>query len=124
MAQLSLFFDNPLQQQAPFKQRRTDDFYPDVFICSCWDEKKKRIRIKPLANQAVSDELFVCCPHKARKLFPEGTIFKLDLRLAYGKKGNKYLRARAGNRMQRAIEYFDYNLQLQKAANEHKQSVR
>jgi hypothetical protein len=68
----------------------------DVFVCSCLDEKKKRIRIKPLDNG------------------PVGTIFKLDLRLAYGKKGKPYFKARAGRPMGRAIEYFEQILALQK----------
>jgi hypothetical protein len=45
---------------------------------------------------------------------PVGTIFKLDLRLAYGKKGKPYFIARAGRPIGRAIEHFEHILVLQK----------
>lgn len=122
MAQLSLFSESSIFEQAQLKQRSKAEFYCDVFVGSYIDEKKQRIRIRPLANQPISSELFVCCSHKARNFFPEGTIFKIDVRLAYGKKGKKYLRSRTGQPLQRAIEYFNHNLALQKTAHVHKQN--
>jgi hypothetical protein len=110
--QLSLF-DKPAGE-TDVERVVTTTYYCDVFVCSVWDEKKKHIRMRPLPKQAPSCELYIRCSHKARKLFPIGTIFKIDLRLAEGKKGNPFLIARAGKPMQRAIEYFEHNIQLQK----------
>jgi hypothetical protein len=112
MTQLSLF----TEPTAPpiLTLLKEPKFFCDVFVHSCIDEKTKRIRISPLDNQPVDSCLYVCCSHKARNLFPAGTIFKLDLRLAHGKNGSPYLKARAGRPMGRAIEYFEHNLALQK----------
>jgi hypothetical protein len=79
------------------------------------DEKKQRIRIKPLPAGLVSSQLWVRCSHRARRYFPVGTVFKMDLRLTTGKRGKRYLIARAGKPMLRAIEYFEHNLTLQAA---------
>jgi hypothetical protein len=111
--QLSLFKDDNVYSVAT--SPKEVQWFCDVFVCSSMDKKKKRIRIKPLDTEKVDSSLYVCCSHKARNLFPVGTIFKIDLRLAYGRKGSPYLKARVGKPMGRAIEYFEHNLKLQKA---------
>jgi hypothetical protein len=57
-----------------------------VFICFSIDEKRERIRIKPLNNEKADSSLYVCCSYKARNLFAVGTVFKMDLLLVMAAK--------------------------------------
>jgi len=113
--QLTLFNEAASEYTPCPKQKPTSTVFCDVFVSSILDEKKQRIRIRPLPTSTVSADWFVQCSHKARKSFPVGTVFKIDARLVRGKKGRPFLIARAGKPLLRAIEYFDHNLSLQAA---------
>lgn len=70
-----------------------------------------KVRIKALTHQG----LFVECSRKLRTHYPIGTIFKLDTRLVSPKNKKPYLVALHQNSLQRAVEFFDYNLSLQES---------
>jgi len=111
--QLSIFRESPPEALAVVQPAHPPTVFCDVLVSSTLDEKKQCIRIKPLPSSSVSAELLVRCSHRARRYFPVGTVFKMDLRLTTGKRGKPYLIARAGKPMLRAIEYFEHNLTLQ-----------
>jgi hypothetical protein len=110
--QLSIFREPPPDALTSVKQEQKPTVFCDVLVSSTLDEKKQCIRVKPLPSSSVSSDLFVRCSHKARRRFPVGTVFKMDLRLTTGKRGKPYLVSRVGKPMLRAIEYFDHNLTL------------
>jgi hypothetical protein len=53
--------------------------------------KKRKIRVRPLPDQAVPKTLHVSCSRRERELFSVGTQFKLDLRLCRKANGKFYL---------------------------------
>jgi hypothetical protein len=83
-------------------------YYLDCFIQSFRLPHGKRIRLKPIAGQSVPDDLLVECSREDRLKYPVGTIFKADLQLIKipGKKPYLITRHR---KLERAIEYFEYN---------------
>lgn len=85
----------------------------DVFAKMCVDNKTKRPTLCTLAGQRVPAELKVRCQRKSIEAFPEGTVFKLDVRLVDLKKKKPYFSAIKNNKIQRAIEFYDHNLRLQ-----------
>ncbi|WPP49617.1 hypothetical protein [Catalinimonas niigatensis] len=84
--------------------------YLDVYIQSV--RIKNRVRLQPLAGQNVP-LLFVSASRKARLQWPVGTIFKVDLVFIKREKIKNFYRLRKGQKLVRAIEYFDHNLGLQ-----------
>ncbi|MDF9799741.1 hypothetical protein OKW21_005004 [Catalinimonas alkaloidigena] len=84
--------------------------YLDVYIQSV--RIKNRVRLQPLADQHIP-LLFVSASRKSRLQWPVGTIFKVDLVLVKKEKIKNFYRLRKGQKLERAIEYFDHNLQLQ-----------
>jgi hypothetical protein len=89
-------------------------FFLDVFAESFFDLGKKRMRLSTINGQNVPCNLKVSCPSKLVAHYPEGTIFKLDARLVRKGEGkNPYFIAVNRSNMQRALEFFDYNLKVQ-----------
>ena len=89
-------------------------FFLDVFAESFFDLGKKRMRLNTINGQKVPCNLKVSCPSKLVAHYPEGTIFKLDARLVRKGDGlHPYFIAVNRNNMQRALEFFDYNLKVQ-----------
>ncbi len=89
-------------------------FFLDVFAESYFDAGKKRMRLSTINGQNVPFALKVSCPAKLVGHYPEGTIFKLDARLIRRGDGrNPYFVAVNRANMQRALEFFDYNLKVQ-----------
>ncbi|WKN32150.1 hypothetical protein PZB74_02125 [Porifericola rhodea] len=84
--------------------------YLDVYIQSV--RIKNRVRLQPLADQRIP-LLFVSASRKSRLHWPVGTIFKADLVLVKKEKIKNFYRLRKGQKLERAIAYFDHNLQLQ-----------
>ena len=58
----------------------------------------------------------VGCPSKILQ-DPEGTIYKLDARLVLRNGRQPYFIAKNKKNVQKALEFFDYNLQIQKGQN-------
>ena len=89
-------------------------FFLDVFAESFFDLGKKRMRLNTINGQKVPSNLKVSCPSKLVAHYPEGTIFKLDARLIRRGDGrHPYFIAVNRSNMQRALEFFDYNLKVQ-----------
>lgn len=80
----------------------------DTFIQSYKLPKGKRIRLKPIAEQNVPDDLLVECSREDRLKYPVRTIFKADLTLVQLPNRKPYLITRH-RKMERAIEYFEHN---------------
>lgn len=68
-----------------------------------------KVRIKALTHQG----LFVECSRTLRDHYPIGTIFKLDARLVTPTNKKPYLVALQQQHLERAIEFFNYNISLQ-----------
>ncbi|MDZ7935724.1 MAG: hypothetical protein U5M51_12345 [Emticicia sp.] len=89
-------------------------FFLDVFAESFFDSGRKRMRLNTINGQKVPRDLKVSCPSKLVATLSEGTIFKLDARLVRkGGECNPYFIAVNRKNMQRALEFFDYNLKVQ-----------
>src|SRR6218665_655699 len=89
-------------------------FFLDVFAESYYDTGKKRMRLSTINGQQVPCDIKVSCPAKLVAHYPEGTIFKLDARLVRRGTGkHPYFIAINRNNLQRALEFFDYNLRVQ-----------
>lgn len=85
----------------------------DVFAKMYVDAKTKRPTLCTLAGQRVPAELKVRCQRKSIDSFPEGTVFKLDVRLVDLRNKKPYFSAVKNSNIQRAIEFYDHNLRLQ-----------
>lgn len=85
----------------------------DVFAKMCIDAKTKRPTLCTLAGQRVPAELKVRCQRKSIVAFPEGTVFKLDVRLVDLSNKKPYFSAIKNDKIQRAIEFYEHNLRLQ-----------
>jgi hypothetical protein len=89
-------------------------FFLDIFAESYFDIHKKRMRLNTINGQKVPCDLKINCPAKLVANYPEGTIFKLDARLVRRNNGrHPYFIAINRKTMQRALEFFDYNLKVQ-----------
>lgn len=89
-------------------------FFLDVFAESYYDNSKKRMKLCTINGQQVPCHIKVSCPSKLVANYPEGTIFKLDARLVRRSDGkNPYFVVINRSNLQRALEFFDYNLRVQ-----------
>lgn len=89
----------------------------DIFAKMCVDDKTKRPTLCTLAGQRVPAELKIRCQRKSIGAFPEGTVFKLDVRLVNLRTKKPYFSAIKNNKIQRAIEFYNHNLRLQKGVD-------
>jgi hypothetical protein len=73
----------------------------------------KKVKLKTIIGQQVPENLKIRIASKFISKFPVGTIYKVDTKLV-NKDGIKpYFVATRGKGVERAIEFFDYNLKLQ-----------
>lgn len=86
----------------------------DVFARMCIDHRTKKPTLVTLEGQRVPAELKIRCYNRTIRYFPEGTIYKLDVRLVDIKNRRPFFSAVKNHSIQRAIEFFDYNIQVQK----------
>jgi hypothetical protein len=103
--QLSLVSEMPELEKKIFL-----DIYAKVYF----DTRRNRPRLKTLEGQTIPCDLKIGCPIKMISEFPEGTIYKLDARLIQKNGRRPYFLSINKNKVQRAIEFFDHNLQIQK----------
>ncbi len=94
-------------------------YFLDIFVESYFDEKLKKLRLHTIDGQNIPLEINVSCRANMIKNFPKGTVFKLDARLIrrYNQKKPYFIALRQRN-IQRAIEFFDYKLKIQKSDRE------
>ena len=86
----------------------------DIYATVYFDTRRNRPRLKTIDGQRIPCDLKVGCPLKIISDFPEGTIYKLDVRLVQKNGRRPYFLTINKNKVQRAIEFFDHNLQVQK----------
>lgn len=87
----------------------------DVYARMCIDPHTRQPTLLTLGGQRVPAELKIRCQRRSIVRFPEGTVYKLDVRLVEAKRGKPYFSAIHNHRIQRALEFFDHNLRLQKS---------
>jgi len=96
----------------------TKVFFLDIFAESYYDNSKRRMRLNTINGQQVPCDMKISCPAKLIASYPEGTIFKLDARLVRRNKGKRpYFIAINRSNLQRALEFFEYNLKVQNGFN-------
>jgi hypothetical protein len=86
----------------------------DIYASVYFDTRRNRPRLKTIDGQRIPCDLKVGCPMKIISEFPEGTIYKLDARLVQKNGRRPYFLTINKNKVQRAIEFFDHNIQVQK----------
>jgi hypothetical protein len=86
----------------------------DIYAKMCIDRRTKRPTLVTLDGQRVPAEFKIRCYNKTIWFFPEGTIYKLDVRLVDVKNRRPFFSAVRNHSISRALEFFDYNLQVQK----------
>lgn len=89
----------------------------NVFAEASFDEGKDRMKLRIITGQQIPVDISVSIPDKFISKFPEGTIYKVDTKLIMHKGRKPYFVALRAKQVQRAIEYFDYNLKLQYGFN-------
>lgn len=94
----------------------------DIFAKMCLDPRSKRPMLKTLGGQRVPPNLTIRCLKATIGRFPEGTIYKLDVRLVDVKNRKPYFSAVQNRRIQRAIEFFDHNLLVQQGLTQHRRN--
>ncbi|WP_367916216.1 hypothetical protein [Leadbetterella sp. DM7] len=88
-------------------------YFLDVYAEALYDSGKEKMRLKTINGQQVPEDLSISIASKFISRYPEGTIYKLDTKLV-NKNGKKpYFVALKGKQVERAIEFFDYNLKVQ-----------
>lgn len=103
--QLSLISEMPELEKKIFL-----DIYAKVYF----DTRRNRPRLKTIDGQSIPCDLKIGCPTKIIADFPEGTIYKLDARLIQKNGRQPYFLTINKKKVQRAIEFFEHNLQIQK----------
>ena len=86
----------------------------DIYASVYFDTRRNRPRLKTIDGQRIPCDLKVGCPLKIISEFPEGTIYKLDARLVQKNGRRPYFLTINKNKVQRAIEFFEHNIQVQK----------
>lgn len=108
--QLSLFDQMP---------EATKAYFLDVYAEAQYDSSKEKMRLRTINGQQIPEDLSVSIASKFISGFPEGTIYKVDTRLVRKGRRRPYFVALRAKEVQRAIEYFDYNLKVQYGFDHH-----
>ncbi len=96
-----------IDQVPEFNKRYFLDVFAEATVIG------KKVKLLTINGQGVPENIKVRIPSKFISKFPVGTIYKVDTKLV-NKDGNKpYFVAKKGKCVERAIEFFDYNLKLQ-----------
>jgi hypothetical protein len=88
-------------------------YFLDIYAEAVYDSTRDKMRLMTIDGQHVPCKLKVSCPNQVLARYPEGTIYKLDTRLIRKEGRAPYFIALNQKRVQRAIEFFDYNLKVQ-----------
>lgn len=95
----------------------TKKYFLDVYAEAQYDARKDRMRLKTIDGQSIPFDLSVSINSKYISSYPEGTIYKIDTRLVLKGKKKPYFIALKAKEVERAIEFFDYNLKVQYGIN-------
>jgi hypothetical protein len=89
----------------------------DIFAKMSIDPITRTPTLRTLGGQRIPPNLKIRCRRSTIVQFPEGTVYKLDVRLVDVKDKQPYFSALRSTRIQRAIEFFDHNLLVQRGVN-------
>jgi len=92
----------------------TKTYFIDVYAEALYDVKADKMKLKTINGQQVPEDIKIAIPSKFITKYPEGTIYKVDTRLVNKKGKRPYFIAKNSKSVQRAIEFFEYNLKVQK----------
>ncbi|GAB2772493.1 hypothetical protein GCM10027275_14230 [Rhabdobacter roseus] len=84
------------------------------------DSRTKLPTLRTLEGQRVPPEFKIRCDRRAIADFPEGTIYKLDIRLIETRGKRPYFSALRSKKVPRALEFFEHNLLVQRGENPEK----
>jgi hypothetical protein len=88
-------------------------YFLDVFAEATVEGSSSKVKLKTINGQQVPENLKIRIPSKFISRFPVGTIYKVDTKLINKEGVKPYFVATKGKFVERAIEFFDYNLKLQ-----------
>lgn len=91
----------------------TKKYFLDVFAEAILDSNRNVMRLQTIDGQQVPCDLKISCPKKYISRFPEGTIYKVDTKLVRKDGKKPYFIATNRRNVNRAMEYFEYNLKVQ-----------
>lgn len=92
----------------------------DVFAKMIIDSRTQKPSLITMEGQRVPSNYKIRCLRKVIGTYPEGTVYKLDVRLVDVKKRKPYFSAVRNGSIQRALEFFDYNLKIQNGHTKQK----
>ncbi|SOE19761.1 hypothetical protein SAMN06298216_0262 [Spirosomataceae bacterium TFI 002] len=85
----------------------------DVFAEAILEPNQRKMRLETIDGQGVPSQLKISIPRKFISKYPEGTIYKVDTKLVRKNGKKPYFVAINRNYVNRALEYFEYNLKVQ-----------
>jgi hypothetical protein len=88
-------------------------FFLDVYAEALYDLKSEKMKLKTITGQQAPVDIKVSIPSKFLSKYPEGTIYKIDTKLINNNGRKPYFVAMKSKSVERAIEFFDYNLKVQ-----------
>jgi hypothetical protein len=88
-------------------------YFVDVFAEAIYDSGRDKMRLETIDGQQVPCKLKISIPNRLISLYPEGTIYKLDTKLVRKEGKRPYFIGINRRSLQRALEYFEYNLKVQ-----------
>lgn len=92
-------------------------YFLDIYAEALYDNKSEKMKLITIDGQTIPEAISVSIPSKFIAKYPEGTIYKLDTRLIKKDGKKPYFLAVKQKSIQRAIEFFDYNLKVQYGFN-------
>jgi hypothetical protein len=88
-------------------------YFLDVFVEVYFEPNREKYKCKTIDGYHFPGSMRVSCPQKYIKHFPDGTIFKMDVRLVAKEGYLPYFVATNKKNIARALEFFDYNIKIQ-----------
>lgn len=88
-------------------------YFLDVFVEVIYDESRDKYKLKTIEGYTFPASMRVSCPQKLIHHFPEGTIYKMDVKLIKKDGFSPYFIAVNRKNVQRAMEFYEYNIKVQ-----------
>lgn len=89
------------------------NYFLDVFVEVYYNASQTKYLMKTIDGYHFPGNFRVSCPQKYICNFPEGTIYKMDVRIVKKEGYDTYFVAINKKTIQRAIEFYDYNIKVQ-----------
>lgn len=85
----------------------------DVFAEAILEPNQRQMRLETIDGQGLPSQLKISIPKKFISQYPEGTIYKVDTKLVRKNGKKPYFIAINRKFVNRAMEFFEYNLKVQ-----------